>query len=212
MTDSTRHALETGLAELGMALDGATVERLLQFLELLSKWSKVYNLTAVRGLEQMVPLHLLDSLAVNGWLAGKRIIDVGTGAGLPGIPLALCNAERHFTLLDSNGKKTRFVTHASGMLGLANVDVVQCRAEDYAPDTPFDTVICRAYAPAARIVETCGHLCAPGGSILAMKGARPDAELAEFAELTPDWRVDDVQRIVVPGLDAQRHLARLMKR
>ncbi|MEL7449063.1 MAG: 16S rRNA (guanine(527)-N(7))-methyltransferase RsmG [Pseudomonadota bacterium] len=211
MSEPDRKQLEDGLAALGIAGGEDLAGRLLDFVGLLSKWNRVYNLTAVRDPAKMVPLHLLDSLSVHPWLRGGRVVDVGTGAGLPGIPLALCDASRHFTLLDTNGKKTRFVTHAVGALGLGSVEVVQSRAEDYAPAEPFDTVVCRAYAPLARIVATSGHLCAKGGSIVAMKGARPDEELAELAEQAPDWRVDEVQRIVVPGLDSERHLVRLVK-
>ena len=211
MSEPDRKQLTEGLSALGIPADADLVDRLLEFVGLLAKWNRVYNLTAVRDPGKMVPLHLLDSLSVQPWLRGTRIVDVGTGAGLPGIPLALCDAARHFTLLDTNGKKTRFVTHAVGALGLKSVEVVQARAEDYAPAKPFDTVVCRAYAPLPRIVATSGHLCADGGSIVAMKGARPDGEVAETAAQAPDWRVDEVQRIVVPGLDSERHLVRLVK-
>ncbi|MEM9056455.1 MAG: 16S rRNA (guanine(527)-N(7))-methyltransferase RsmG [Pseudomonadota bacterium] len=211
MSDADRHSLEAGLRALKLEPEADVVDRLLEFVALLAKWNRVYNLTAVRDPAQMVALHLLDSLSVHGWLRGARAIDVGTGAGLPGVPLALCQPERRFTLLDTNGKKTRFVTHAAGVLKLTNVDVVQARAERFDAPGGFDTVVCRAYAPLPRIVATAGALCASDGSIVAMKGARPDDELTQLKREAPGWQAADVQRVEVPGLDAERHLVRLVK-
>ncbi len=190
--------------------------RLLDYLRLLSKWNRVYNLTAVREPAEMVTRHLLDSLAVLPYLHGARVLDVGTGAGLPGIPLAIVSAERdrerRFVLLDSNSKKTRFVRQAVGELGLDNVQVVHARTEDFSPVSGggFDTVVSRAFASIADMLAGSGQHCAPGGVMLAMKGAQPRAELAAL-DARPDVRftVDQVVRLTVPGLDEERHLVQL---
>lgn len=201
-------ALARGLEVLGLALSAPARGQLLRYLALLEKWNRVYNLTAVRAPADMVARHLLDALSVEPHLSGARILDVGTGAGLPGLPLAVACPRRHFTLLDSSAKKIRFVTQAAAELGLANVTPVRVRVEAYRPDAPFDTVVSRAFASVADFVERAGALCRIGGRLLAMKGTDPAAELAGLA---PGYSVADVIPLAVPGLDAQRHLVVLTR-
>ncbi len=195
--------LQQGLSALNLELPAATRAKLLQFLELLAHWNRAYNLTAVRDIEQMLPRHLLDSLSVVPYLRGPRVLDIGTGAGLPGIPLAAACPQWHFVLLDSNAKKIRFVRQALHELGLANAEAVHSAAERYRPQAPFDTVIARALAAIPDMLSSCRHLCAAGASVLAMKGVFPQEELAG---LEAGFRVRDVVRLAVPGLDAARHL------
>jgi len=178
------------------------VEHLTRYLQELAKWNQTYNLTAVRDPADMVPRHLLDALAVNSYLHGKRVLDVGTGAGLPGIPLALVNPDKHFTLLDSNGKKIRFVQHVVGVLGLSNVEPVQARIESWDFEQPFDVIVSRAFSTLADFINGSGRMLGPGGSLLAMKGKLPEAELAA---LPAGWRAIGVHGIRVPMLDAERH-------
>ncbi|MGH8398082.1 MAG: 16S rRNA (guanine(527)-N(7))-methyltransferase RsmG [Gammaproteobacteria bacterium] len=201
-----RQLLAPGLIQLGVELPDDGAVKLLTFIELLVKWNAAYNLTAVREPTEMVSKHLLDSLTLAPYLHGKSILDVGTGAGLPGIPLAIALPDRHFTLLDSNGKKTRFLTHAATALGLKNVDVVQVRAEDYRPKEPFDTVTSRAFASLADFLELTVHLCTPGGYWLAMKGEPPDDELRA---LPAGFRLVALHPVHVPGLDAQRCVVKI---
>ncbi len=176
---------------------------LIKYVELLDKWNKTYNLTAVRKPEQMVTRHLLDSLSICPYLRGKHILDVGTGAGLPGIPLAIVFPERHFTLLDSNNKKTRFVIQAVSELELPNIDVVQSRVEEFQSQELFDTIITRAYSAIGAMVEQTSHLLSVGGVFLAMKGAIP---VTEIYELSPGYIVENSHVIRVPGLEEDRHL------
>lgn len=195
--------LRRGLVEMGLDLPAPARARLVAFLRLLEKWNRAYNLTAVREPEQMVPRHLLDSLSVLPWLRGRRVLDIGTGAGLPGIPLALARPALEFTLLDTNAKKIRFVTQAIHELGLANAAPVHSAVERYRPSAPFDTLIARALASIPDMLSGCRHLCAPGGAVLAMKGVFPQEELAGVG---PAFAVRDVVRLTVPGLEATRHL------
>ena len=194
--------LAHGLEQMGIALAPPVRTALLQFLQLLEKWNATYNLTAVREIEQMVPRHLLDSLAVLPFVRG-RVLDVGTGAGLPGIPLALARPDLQFVLLDGNAKKLRFVTQAVHELGLKNVDVVQSAVEKYAPPQQFDTVIARALAAIPDMLESTRHLCAPSGAVLAMKGVFPQEEIAGMGA---GFTVTEVRELRVPGLDAARHV------
>jgi 16S rRNA (guanine527-N7)-methyltransferase len=177
-------------------------ERLAAYLALLDRWNAAYNLTAVRDPREMIPRHVFDSLAVDAWVRGPRILDVGTGAGLPGIPLALLRPADRFTLLDSAGKRTRFLRHVVARLALDNVEVVQSRVEDYDGDARFDTVVSRAFAAVGDFAATAGHLCGPDGRLLAMAGTLPAADLVELPE---GWRVAAAGRLAVPGLAAERH-------
>lgn len=176
-------------------------DRLLEFLRLLQKWNRVYNLTSIKVPADMVRLHLLDSLLTLPYLRGTRVLDVGTGAGLPGIPLAVMSTDREFILLDSNSKKTRFVQQAIIELGLRNVSVVHERIERFHSLQGFNTILCRAYASLAQIIADTKRLLAKNGVILAQKGQRPDEELRQLNHV--DYRVFPVQ---IPGVDAERHL------
>ncbi len=200
--------LEAGLKTLGLAASGHQTDQLLAYLRLLQKWNRVYNLTAVRDVREMVNLHLLDSLAVLPHLHGSRILDVGSGAGLPGIPLAVFSPQREFVLLDANGKKARFMRQAVIDLGLRNVVVEQARTESYHPAEGFDTVISRAFASVADFVRGAGSHCREGGRLLAMKGRYPDTELEA---LPTSYRVVDVHALDIPGLTSQRHLIEIAR-
>ena len=202
-----RTKLDHGLERLGLELPGAVRDGLIAYVELLVKWNRAYNLTAIRDPAEMVTRHLLDSLAVVPHLTGQRIIDVGTGGGLPGIPLALVFPERQFVLLDSNSKKTRFLVQARAQLGLENVSVVHARVEAYRPEQPFDCIITRAFASVADILNGSRHLLAHNGAFLAMKGAVPEDELAALPQ---GFRLSEVIPLKVPGLEQeQRHLLRI---
>jgi 16S rRNA (guanine527-N7)-methyltransferase len=176
-------------------------DRLLQFLALLQKWNRVYNLTSITNPAQMVRLHLLDSLLVLPHLHGARILDVGTGAGLPGIPLAVMSPEREFMLLDGSVKKTRFVQQAAIELGLGNVRVVHERVEKFESSSGFDTILCRAFASLSQIVALTARLLTPGGIILAQKGRLPEDEMRQLDHV----RVK-IFPAKIPGVDAERHL------
>lgn len=196
--------LSTGCREmLGAELPQASRDQLLAYLDLLSHWNTAFNLTAVRDPVEMVSRHLLDSLSVLPWLEGESLLDAGSGAGLPGVPLAIMRPRLEVTVLDSVGKKIRFLRQVKRELGLDNIHPVQARLEDYSPDIPFDTVISRAFSELAPFASAARHLCAPGTRLLAMKGRRPDEEMARL----PGWvRVERVQELFPPGLHEQRHL------
>ena len=190
-------------AALGVALTEHDAARLRQLLEELSHWNQRFNLTGLSDLESMVSHHVLDSLAVHRYLQGAAIADVGTGAGFPGLPLALVNPERRFTLIDSNGKKIRFVSHAVRSLGLMNAEPLQARVEALRPERPFDTVLARAFAPLPQLLETVAPLCGGETQVLAMKGKWPQSELDA---LPPRWQVVDSHTLTVPGLAEARCL------
>lgn len=191
------------LPELGLTADARLVSALADFLRLLDKWNQAFNLTSIRDPADMVVLHVLDSLSARPFLQGERVLDVGCGAGLPGLPLALVEPGRSFTLLDSGLKKVRFVRQAIGELRISNACAVQARVEDYAPVQLFDTVISRAFAALPDFVRTAGRLLAPGGRLLAMKGRLPADEL----QIVPaGWLAEEVTAVQVPGLDAERHM------
>jgi 16S rRNA (guanine527-N7)-methyltransferase len=193
--------LESGARELGLDPSSVQIDQWLKFLALLRRWGKVYNLTAIDRPEDIVRLHLLDSLSLWPHLRGTRVLDVGTGAGLPGIPLAVLFPERQFVLLDRTAKKVRFVLQAAIELGLRNVTGKHSRIEDYAPPESFDVIVARAYASLTDIWSQTSRLLAADGAILAMKGRAREIE----QENLPAARLEMVE-LVVPGLDAERHL------
>jgi 16S rRNA (guanine527-N7)-methyltransferase len=195
--------LVSDAALLGVRLGEADATRLLTLLEELRHWNRRTNLTAITDPEQMVTHHLLDSLAISPDLTGRRVADVGTGAGFPGLPLAVANPDRHFTLIDSNAKKLRFVSHAAGLLALSNVTTLHARAESLRPEAPFETVTARALAPLPKLLEAVAPLCGPHTRVLAMKGRWPEDELAQ---LPAAWRLASSRILTIPGLDAARCL------
>lgn len=198
---SASERLVQDAATLGVTLTSADAGRLLALTEELARWNRSYNLTAISTPAAMVTHHLLDSLAVNADLTGRRIADAGTGAGFPGLPLALCNPQRHFTLIDSTAKKVRFVAHAVSLLKLTNVSAVHGRVESLKFTAPLDTVLARAFAPIPELLEKVAPLCGPQTRVLAMKGKWPQKELAA---LEAPWRVLSSRQLTVPGLDAER--------
>ena len=195
--------LEAGMQQMEVEYSSEQRDMLLAYLQLLMTWSKAYNLTAIRDPGEMIRLHLLDSLAVLPHISGKRLIDVGTGAGLPGIPLAIMCPERDFTLLDSNGKKTRFLFQARCDLGLSNLKEINSRVENHQPEVPYDAVLSRAFTSVADMVKKCSHLLSPEGLFLAMKGKFPQSELSEVGK---DYKVNASHTLQVPGVDGERHL------
>jgi 16S rRNA (guanine527-N7)-methyltransferase len=197
-----------GARALALELDEAQLARLVAHLDLLDDWNTRMNLTAIRDRPSQLTKHLLDSLTVLPYLQGRRIADVGSGAGFPGIPLAIVEPQCHFTLIESTGKKCRFLEHVREALELGNVEVVQARAESYTPEVRFDTVIARAVGPVADLVKVAGPLVVGGGRLLAMKGRYPEAELA--ARLN-GWKVAAVHPLTVPGLGEERHLVELVR-
>ncbi len=203
---SIEQSIIEGVERLGILLPDGAVERLAAYLALLERWNRAYNLTAVRDPDAMVIRHLLDSLSILPWINGPRVLDVGSGAGLPGIPLAVAWPSLEFCLLDSNGKRTRFLTQAVAELQLKNVEVVRSRVEDYQPAPLFNSVVSRAFATLADLLASAGRLCAPTGRLLAMKGVFPDDELAR---LPPGYVLAGVYPLHVPNLEAERHLVYL---
>lgn len=198
---SLQEKLSQGLQALAIELDDATQTKLLDYLALLQKWNKVHNLTAVRDPNDMVTLHLLDSLAVLPHIRQGRLLDVGSGAGLPGIPLAIVRPDLQVTVMDSNHKKASFMRQAKAVLGIGNLEVTCGRVEEFQPEHKFDMVISRAFSDLAEFMRLTNHLCAEGGVWLAMKGVYPHEELAQV-----QGRTAEVVPLTVPGLEAQRHL------
>jgi len=202
-----RAALERGLEELELALPAHVHDQLIAYVALLAKWNRSYNLTAIREPQAMVRQHLLDSLAVLPHLPlaeeNGRLADAESGAGLPGIPLALARPQWHVALIESNQKKTAFLRQATIELGMKNIEVHEGRVEAWRPASLFSLVISRAFAELAEFVASCRHLVAPAGTLAAMKGKRPSAELNR---LPPGVRCKSDVRLRTPHLDAERHL------
>ncbi len=196
-------AIIAGAQELQQTLPAGAADKLAKLLQELARWGQRMNLTAIRSLPDMVSGHILDSLSVRPHLRGQTVLDVGTGAGFPGFPLAIVDPERQFELLDSNGKKIGFVRHIIGKLALGNVSATQSRAEDYAPGKRFDTVIARALTAIPRFIELSGHLMREDGVLLALKGKYPARELDGLPD---NWEYDVIE-LRVPGLEQHsRHL------
>ena len=206
-TAALRARLDARLAELGLTLDERRRDALLDYLALLSRWNRAYNLTAAAAPLTMVDRHLVDSLSILPWIDGDDIVDAGTGAGLPGVVLAIACPERHFVLVDSNGKKVRFLRQVRRELGLDNIEPIQSRLEAFAPESLPDQVVTRALAPLPRQVRQLGHLLAGGATLLAMKGRLEEDERAAVADA---YNVEMIE-LNVPGADGARSLAILRK-
>jgi len=200
---SAGQQLAGGISALGLALEPATQQRLLDYIALIEKWNRVHNLTAIREREKMVSHHLLDCLAVVPHINAKRLLDVGSGAGLPGIPLALALPAMHVTLLDSNHKKAAFLNQALMELKLKNAEVASVRAESWKAENKFGVIISRAFSDLGEFVRLTRHLIAPGGVFAAMKGVNPHEEIEKLPE---GFKVKQVLPLKVPGLGAERHL------
>jgi 16S rRNA (guanine527-N7)-methyltransferase len=208
MRDSEREMLTSGAKEIGIDLSAERAEVLLRLIDELELANAQFNLTAIRDRPGMLHKHVLDSLSIQPYLRGERMVDVGTGAGFPGLALAVVNPGRHFTLIEATGKKARYVEQTAERIGISNAQVANVRAETYRPLELFDTVMARALSSLADFVAYAGHLCAPGGRLLAMKGKRPDEEISA---LPRSFRALAVHRLRVPGMSDERHLVELVK-
>lgn len=203
--DNSRQILQVGLEQLELEATEVQQKLLLAFVGLIEKWNKAYNLTAIRDRDEMLRLHILDSLAVLPFVTGQKIIDVGTGAGLPGIPLAILMPDIQFTLVDGNSKKTRFVQQVVLELQIKNVEVVHIRVENLGRDGEYDAVLSRAFASLKDIMNLTEYLLQPEGVLVAMKGQVPESELNKID------RAYSVSPIVVPGVEAERCVVRINK-
>ncbi|HHR6081152.1 TPA: 16S rRNA (guanine(527)-N(7))-methyltransferase RsmG [Providencia alcalifaciens] len=197
------------LAKTDIQLTDKQKQQLVDYVGLLHKWNKAYNLTSVREPEQMLVRHIMDSIVVNGHLKGDKFIDVGTGPGLPGVPLAIVRPDAHFVLLDSLGKRIRFLKQVQHELGLTNIEPVQSRVEEYPVEDGFDGVISRAFASLNDMLSWCHHLPAREGRFYALKGVVRDEELAQLPE---GFEVESITELKIPELDEQRHLVKLFKK
>ena len=204
----TAAVLIDGAKQLGIELGEQQAAQMLRLLDELDDWNQRMNLTAIRERNAQITKHLLDSLSIQPYLRGTRVIDVGTGAGFPGIPLAIVNPGIKFTLLDSTAKKLKFIDHVAQALGLDNIQTIHTRAEDYEPDERFDIVVSRAVGPVLRFMSWASHLVVGGGRLLAMKGRYPGEELEG---LPNGWKLAAVHRLAVPGLDEERHLVEICR-
>lgn len=196
--------LQQLLAQTTLTIPAEQQQQLVALVGMLHKWNKAYNLTSVRDPQQMLSRHIMDSLVVLPYLNGQRFIDVGTGPGLPGLPLAITAPDKEFVLLDSLGKRVRFIRQVCHELGLNNVTAVQSRVEDYQPELPFDGVISRAFASLSDMLNWCGHLPAKHGKFLALKGVYPTQELED---IPAEFQMEEIIRLQVPEADGERHLA-----
>ncbi|MBT8448995.1 MAG: 16S rRNA (guanine(527)-N(7))-methyltransferase RsmG [Gammaproteobacteria bacterium] len=203
LPDACAKDLACGCDELQLSLTTSQQDALLDYLALLCRWNKAYNLTAIRDPLEMLHKHVLDSLAIVPHITGKRILDVGSGGGIPGIILAIVRPESEYVLLDSNGKKTRFMTQAKIELGLANVEVQQNRAESYYPDRLFDSIVSRAFTALDNMLNLCQHLVLEEGEFWAMKGDYPEPNQKPIPK---PWKIKQAVPLHVPFVDAQRHL------
>jgi 16S rRNA (guanine527-N7)-methyltransferase len=210
LKEPLRQQLEFGLKEMGLHFAVPAQQKLIHYIQLIARWNKAFNLTAIRDVQEMVSKHLLDSLAVQPYIEGKTVLDVGSGAGLPGIPFAITSPDKHFTLIDSNGKKTRFLMQAKIELKLDNVEVVNSRVEDYQPMEDghriyFDVITARAYATTDDILSSTAHLQNEDTRILVMQGRLDEKINRDQYELIESHVLD------VYGLDAERHLLEIKK-
>lgn len=196
------------IEQAGMNIPAEQQAQLIGYVEMLHKWNKAYNLTSVRDPNEMIVKHIMDSIVVSQHLDGQSYIDVGTGPGLPGIPLAIINPEKSFTLLDSLGKRIRFIRQVLHELKITNVTAVQSRVEDFQPEQGFDGVLSRAFASMSDMVNWCHHLPSAQGQFLALKG---QVDQVEIDELPAGCSVTDIKPLTVPGLEGQRHLVILAR-
>ncbi len=203
-----KNFLSEMLAANGYDFSDEIQNQFIEYLDLLNQWNRVFNLTAIRDGKESVMLHILDSLAIRDYLHGKRIIDVGTGAGLPGIPLAITCPDKQFVLLDSNNKKTRFLSQVMYDLQIKNIEVVHARCEDFHPEKLFNSILSRAFASIKVMLESTQHLLHPKGRFLAMKGVYPEPEINDVPE---QFKLLKVHKLEVKGLNADRHLVVLTK-
>lgn len=204
MSDSKHDVLwSKGLQAIDLEINEQQLEKLKQYVDLLSRWNKTYNLTAVRNPAEMIPLHIFDSLVVASYIRGTHCLDVGSGAGLPGIPLAIMQPDRHFTMLDTNGKKTRFIQQAIIELGLKNAGVVQSRVESWQAPQPYEAIISRAFSSIVDFVNGCSELLAENGTLYAMKGQFP---VQELAYLPKGYVLTSRHELDVPYVEGERHL------
>lgn len=201
--------LQNGAEVLDLSLDADKIASFIEYLALFHKWNKSYNLSAIRNPDEMPAKHILDSLSILPYIKGKRIADIGTGAGLPGVPLAICLPQSTFCLLDANGKKTRFLFQVKQSLNLSNIEIMNTRVENWQAEQKFDALLCRAYSSIPGIVESCSHLLASDGKIFAMKGLIPRDELREVEK---SYIVDAIHKLNVPGVAGQRNLIVLARR
>ncbi len=207
MPDSLEKQLETGLQTLGLESSERVLRLLLKYIGLLNKWNTRFNLSGITDIESMVSRHLLDSLSLNRFLAGTRFVDIGSGAGLPGIPLAILNPQKQFVLIDSNGKKTRFLFEVKTTLGLTNISIENCRIEHYQSPQQIDMVMCRAFSTLEDVVTKAQHLLSSGSALLAMKGRYPEQEILSLPD---DFEITRVVKLEIPGNESQRHLIEVM--
>ena len=201
-------ALLIAADENNLVLSQIQQQKLLQYLDLLIDWNRVFNLTHITEPHEMVYLHLIDSLILHSYLHGKRMLDVGSGGGLPGIPLAIFNPDQEWTLLDKNGKKTRFLTQVIAELGLSNVHIIHHRCENFHPEHCFDTILARAFGTIRLFVESTEHLLCPSGLLIMMKGKYPQNELDEIPQR---FSVDNVTPLNIKGMNVERHLVCLRR-
>ena len=210
--DHLKSLLVSGVTTLNLNLKDDQIDKLMSYLTLLQKWNKVYNLTAIRDPEEMLVKHLLDSLAVMPYIQGQRIIDVGTGGGLPGIPLAICYPDKQIDLLDSNSKKTRFLIQAKAELALVNTQVIHSRVEEYKPEPLYDGVISRAFAAMEDMLFWTHHLIPVNGAWWAMKGQKEFEDLSSLEKKLPGLvKIEKVTELHVPNLNAERTLVKAIK-
>jgi 16S rRNA (guanine527-N7)-methyltransferase len=201
VVDNLKQVLVTGLAKLHINSSEKQQQQLIDYLALLSKWNRRFNLSGIRDPIDMVALHLFDSLSLIPWLDGKTIMDIGSGAGLPGIPLAITNTDKQFILLDSNGKKTRFLLQAKLALGLENIHIENNRIEHYQSKGQLDIVTCRAFSSLANTIKMSEALLAKGAVLLAMKGRYPEKEISEIPQ---NYQITRSMKVAVPGIETER--------
>ena len=206
MSESIRHIITEGLSKLNLVFAPYQIEQLENYLLLLRKWNQAFNLVARTNSQELATRHILDSLSISKHLEGEHILDLGSGAGLPGIPLAIFNPDTRFTLLDSNGKKTRFLSHVKTDVGIQNIVIENSRAENYQCKDQIDMVVCRAFSSLSDIVKKAQHLFSHGCKILAMKGRFPSDEISH---LPPGFKVVNSVKLEVPGTNSERHLVEI---